>query len=58
MALQKVGALWEKQGAKGPYFSGEVNGQKILVFKNDHKKPGEKFPDYEIHVRTEDGEHN
>jgi hypothetical protein len=61
MALRKVGGLWLKDGAKGKFFSGEVKealpaGTRILIFKNNRKQPGEKFPDYEINVTEDDGE--
>lgn len=46
-----VGALWEKQGPKGLYYSGniEVNGEKIGVvgFLNKNKK-NPKQPDIRI----------
>jgi hypothetical protein len=28
--------------------SGSVNGQKIIIFKNDFKQEGDKSPDYKI----------
>ena len=61
MALRKVGGLWLKEGAKGKFFSGQVRedlpaGTNILIFKNNRKQPGEKFPDYEINVTEDDGE--
>lgn len=51
MAYEKdpaeIGALWQKDGAKGQYFSGEVNGERIVVFRT--KKPeGSKGPDWRI----------
>lgn len=61
MALRKVGGLWLKDGAKGKFFSGQLRealpaGTNILIFKNNRKQPGEKFPDYEINVAEDDGE--
>jgi hypothetical protein len=49
----KLGALWEKQTKNGDtYFAGEIthNGvvKKIVVFKNQWKKPGENKPDWVI----------
>jgi hypothetical protein len=43
----KIGALWQKTGPKGDYFTGEVNGQKIVVFANGYKQ-SEKHPDWII----------
>ena len=42
------GCLWEKQGAKGTYFTGLIDGEPIVVFKNTAKKEGGKAPDYRI----------
>lgn len=51
--MEKLGALWLKDGKKGKYMSGvvEINGVKtnILVFKNDHKE-SDKHPDYNIYL--------
>ena len=44
----KLGALWLKSSAKGEYFSGEVNGQAIVVFPNGYKQ-SEKHPDWIIY---------
>ncbi len=43
----EVGALWEKSGRGGPYMSGEINGQRVVVFRND-KKRSEKAPDWRV----------
>lgn len=42
------GALWEKQSRKGTYFTGTVDGQPCVVFKNDRKAPGSKAPDWRV----------
>lgn len=53
--MKKVGALWLKTSQKGHTFmSGEIElpgGSKldVVVFKNTHKQPGEKTPDYRIY---------
>ena len=44
----KIGALWLKSSSKGEYFSGEVNGQKIVVFANGYKQ-SDKHPDWVIY---------
>lgn len=43
----EIGALWAKTGAKGDYFTGTVNGERIVVFKNGNKK-SDKSPDFRI----------
>ena len=50
---QELGALWQKQGAKGVYFTGSISldggttKQRIVVFANNHKK-SENHPDFRI----------
>lgn len=50
MAFEKdpneIGALWEKTGAKGPYMTGTINGERVVVFKA--QKRGEKSPDWRV----------
>jgi hypothetical protein len=60
---KSVGGLWIKKGKSGQFMSGEIdmNGIaeqtseptekiRIVVFKNDRKKEGEKYPDYRIYL--------
>lgn len=51
MAFEKdpdeLGVLWEKQSPRGTYFTGSIGDQKVVVFKNGHKK-SEKAPDWRI----------
>ncbi len=58
MGLDKVGALWLKDGKKGKFMSGEieVGGAKVrvLVFKNTYHESGDKKPDYEVFVSDEE----
>ena len=42
----ELGALWEKQSERGTYFTGTVNGQAVVVFKNDRKTGNQ--PDYRV----------
>jgi len=42
----EIGALWEKSSARGPYMTGTINGQRVVVFKND--KGGEKAPQWRV----------
>jgi hypothetical protein len=52
MKENELGALWEKEGKKGKYFSGNVtiegNRQYFVVFRNDKKTPGSNQPDWNI----------
>jgi hypothetical protein len=36
----EIGSLWSKSGAKGPYLTGEIAGQKVVCFavKSDNPK--------------------
>lgn len=47
----ELGVLWEKQSARGTYFTGslEIDGEKtkVVVFKNGNKK-NDKAPDWRI----------
>jgi hypothetical protein len=44
----KIGALWLKHGKKGKYYSGEVNGVKLVAFPNSYKEQ-EKHPDFIVY---------
>lgn len=50
MAYEKnpdeLGALWERESAKGKYFTGEILGQKVVIFAN--KKASDKAPDWRV----------
>lgn len=43
----EIGVLWEKTGSKGPYFTGTIDGQRVVVFKNGHKR-SDKAPDWRV----------
>lgn len=43
----EIGALWQKSSARGDYFTGTVNGQRIVVFANT-RKSSDKQPDWRI----------
>lgn len=51
MAYEKdpneIGALWEKSSAKGPYMTGTINGEKVVLFKNGQKR-SDKSPDWRV----------
>lgn len=44
----EIGALWAKQGPKGEYFTGTINGVAVVVFHNTKKAPGSKQPDLRV----------
>ncbi len=49
---KNIGALWQKEGERGTYFSGVLENEdgtktKIVVFKNNYKD-SENKPDYVI----------
>lgn len=44
----ELGALWIKHGAKGEYMTGTINGQAVVVFRNDRKADGSKQPDWRV----------
>lgn len=44
----ELGALWIKQGPRGEYMTGEVNGVAVVVFRNDRKPAGSKAPDWRV----------
>ncbi len=44
----EIGALWTKQTKHGnDYFTGTINGQRVVVFKNQ-KKRSDKSPDWRV----------
>ncbi len=44
----ELGALWEKHGAQGPYMTGKVAGQPVVVFLNKHWTEGSKAPKWRV----------
>lgn len=44
----ELGALWIKTSARGEFMTGTVNGQAVVVFRNDRKAEGSKQPDWRI----------
>lgn len=42
-------ALWLNETKDGKkYMSGNLGNAKLMLFKNDYKKPGSKEPDYRL----------
>lgn len=46
--MEKIGALWLKDGKQGKFMSGVIGGRNVLIFKNTRKGKGDKYPDYEV----------
>lgn len=44
----EIGALWEKQSAKGTYFTGKIGDQPVVIFKNGNKREGSNAPDWRV----------
>lgn len=44
----ELGALWEKTSARGTYMTGMINGQPVVLFRNDRKVEGSKHPDWRV----------
>lgn len=44
----ELGALWEKQGSKGPYLTGEINGVKVVCFRNTRGENNPKAPAWRV----------
>jgi len=42
----ELGALWVKQGARGEYMTGTIDGVKVVVFRADKKS--DKSPDWRV----------
>ena len=42
----ELGALWQREGAKGVYMTGTIAGEKVVVFKA--KKANDKSPDWRV----------
>jgi len=43
----ELGALWEKTSSRGPYMTGMINGEPVVLFKND-RKTTDKQPDWRV----------
>jgi len=48
----EIGALWIKTGARGDYMTGTINGQPVVLFKNDRKLAGSNQPDWRVKKPT------
>lgn len=44
----ELGALWIKTSSRGEYMTGNINGEPVVVFRNDRKEAGSKAPDWRV----------
>lgn len=59
--MEKLGALWEKEGKNGKYMTGVIKiagvETRLVLFRNDRKE-SDKHPDWQIYLsepKKEDG---
>lgn len=55
---REIGALWinVKNGSNDKYLTGQVNGEKVILFKNKYKEENPKAPDFRIYrQKDQDG---
>lgn len=43
---REIGALWAKEGSKGTYYTGTVNGHRVVMFKQKDTSNGK--PSFKI----------
>ena len=49
MAMEKIGALWQKKDRNNQdYFSGIIGGKSVIIFKNKYKQAS-NHPDYLVY---------
>jgi len=49
MAMEKIGALWQKNTKGGDiFFSGIIGGKSVIIFKNKYKQAS-NHPDYLVY---------
>lgn len=44
----ELGALWLKEGQRGEYMAGTINGVAVVCFRNDRKRAGDRSPDWRV----------
>lgn len=48
--MEELGGLWLQVSKAGKrYMSGTVGDHRVVIFKNEHKKEGERTPDYRVY---------
>lgn len=52
---REIGALWvnAKQGSNEKYLTGQINGEKVIMFKNKYKDDNPKAPDFRIYKQKD-----
>jgi uncharacterized protein (DUF736 family) len=55
---REIGALWvnAKQGSNEKYLTGQINGEKVIMFKNKYKDDNPKAPDFRIYKQKDQEE--
>jgi uncharacterized protein (DUF736 family) len=43
----EIGAMWEKTSGRGPYMTGTINGERVVMFKQTDKT-NDKAPDWRV----------
>lgn len=57
MAERNIGGLWRKQGAKGVFYSGKIDGiGELVVFANKYATPENRQPNFNIYLSKKQGE--
>ena len=46
---RELGGLWLKEGKSGPFLSGQINGQEVVVYKNKDYEDGGNRPYYRVY---------
>ena len=56
--MEKIGAFWKSKTKKGEFcLSGNINGQKVLILKNNRKNQ-DKQPDFVVFLIEKKTENN
>lgn len=55
---REIGALWVsvKQGSNDKYLTGQIKGEKVIMFKNKYKEDNPKAPDFRIYKQKDQEE--
>lgn len=54
---REVGALWlnVNQKTNEKYLTGQINGEKVIMFKNKYKDENPKAPDFRVYKQKDQG---
>ncbi len=52
---REVGALWlnVNQSSGDKYLTGQINGEKVIMFKNKYKEENPKAPDFRVYKQKD-----